>query len=108
MTKHVWVLLGCLSAFYCFALGIERSHQVLRKKELHRRTAWAWRAAAWGMLGVSLSLSIQSLQVSFGLVAFTGHCSLAAGTLFFYVHYSAQRRARRQQLPPKTSPKSLQ
>ncbi|GAA5232766.1 DUF3325 domain-containing protein [Verticiella sediminum] len=93
---HLVLLLLCIAAFACLALAMER-HQCDRFGHAltHGQTR-VLRAAGWLLLVVALWLSIAAMGTSFGLVAYSGHTSLAAGLVFLALLALERRTAARQ------------
>ncbi|THU01934.1 DUF3325 domain-containing protein [Lampropedia puyangensis] len=78
---HAGVLAALLLAFACLAVAMPRHQADLFGCEWPRSRSWAWRALGW--LGVLASGwgAIHFLGWGFGMAAWCGHASLAAGVV---------------------------
>lgn len=76
---HLVALVICLASFLMLACATRRQQRDLFGAALSRSTTIAYRALGVAGLVVALGLLIASQGVGLGLVAFSGHTSLAAG-----------------------------
>lgn len=96
---HAFVLAASVAGFAALALATERQQEELLGRALSATATRALRIAGWGLLLAALAVAVDARGWGFGLVAFIGHTSLAAGLVYAAALALARRRAgsRRQQ-----------
>lgn len=78
-TIHIAAQLLSLAAFSLLALAMERHQQALFARTLSSHATLALRVCGWLLLLPALDVLVSALDWGIGLVAFSGHTSLAAG-----------------------------
>ncbi|MFT3690962.1 DUF3325 domain-containing protein [Paenirhodobacter sp.] len=79
---HLAVLLLALAGFAGLALSMERHQRDQFGHLLMPGRTRALRWLGWGLIGLALPVAVGGLGTGFGLVAWTGHISLAAALVF--------------------------
>lgn len=98
MVGHAAVfLLGVLS-FACLALSMARHQQDVFGAELRPAITRALSLCGWLLQAFALYLAGQALGWSQGLVAYSGHASLAAGVVFVLLMLWQRYKLRRVDL----------
>ena len=92
---HALTLVVSVAGFAALALATERQQDVLLGRALPAIATRVLRGAGWGLLLASLAIAVQGWGWGFGLVAYSGHTSLAAGVVYVVALAIArlQRRA---------------
>jgi hypothetical protein len=80
--NQLWVLIFCLLAFACLALGMERPQEDLFGRHLSRRSITWLRIAGWVLLALSLGVTLDQERWAVGLVAWFGYLSAGAAIVF--------------------------
>jgi hypothetical protein len=92
---HVLMLLSSAAGFAALALATERQQDELFGCALPTRATRALRAAGWGLLAACLAVAVGHWGWGLGLVAYSGHTSLAAGLVYIGLVAAARKRGRR-------------
>lgn len=92
--NHLLVFLLALAAFAALALAMERHQQDLFGRELRGSATRNLRIAGWLLLFAALLLAVAGQGWNFGLVAYSGHTSAAAGMVFAALLAWNRRRER--------------
>ena len=79
---HLLLLLLALAGFAALALAMERHQEDVFGKALSQRITRSLRIVGWISLLLCLWLAVAAKGWSFGLVAYSGHTSGAAGIVF--------------------------
>lgn len=88
---HLLMLAGCTAAMCALAGATERQQQSWLGRTLSaRRSRWL-RATGWLLLLMCLGAAVCAWGWSFGLVAYSGHTSLAAGLVYLGLLLGAGR-----------------
>jgi hypothetical protein len=74
-------------------LATERQQDELLGRTLPGGVARALRVVGWGLLLVALAAAVRNWGWAFGLVAYSGHTSVAAGVVYAAALLAARRRA---------------
>lgn len=82
---HAIVLLISLGGFLGTCLTMERHQPRLLARAPGPATNRALRGAAFSLLALSLAVAVHGMGWAFGLVAWFGHLSLAAGLVFLWL-----------------------
>lgn len=90
---HALVLASSVAGFAALALATERQQDELLGHTLPGGVARALRVIGWGLLLVALAGAVRNWGWAFGLVAYSGHTSLAAGVVYAAALLAARRRA---------------
>lgn len=93
---HLFLFLLCIGGFACLALAMERHQEDRFGRVLAPGHTRALRIAGWLLLVGALWLAIGAMGTGFGLVAYSGHTSLAAGLVFVTLIALDRRSAARQ------------
>lgn len=91
---HIWVFLLCCMGFGALALTMARHQDDVFGRELSRCATAGLRWAAWLLLAAALLAVTRSMGWEFGLVAYSGHASAAAGAVFLSLLALKQFRSR--------------
>lgn len=91
---HGAVLLLSLLGFACLALAMTRHQEDLCGAALRPHATRCIRVAGWLLLALALGLAVSGLGWSFGLTAYSGHTSAAAGLVFIMLVVLSRRRGR--------------
>jgi hypothetical protein len=91
---HVLMLLSSVAGFAALALATERQQDELLGGALPASVTRALRAAGWVLLALCLAAAVGRWGWGLGLVAYSGHTSLAAGLVYIGL-VAAARRLRR-------------
>jgi hypothetical protein len=91
---HVLMLLSSVAGFAALALATERQQDELLGGALPVRSSRALRAAGGVLLAACLALAVGQWGWGLGLVAYSGHTSLAAGLVYIGL-VAAVRRLQR-------------
>lgn len=75
---HALVFAVALIGFACLALSMARHQEDIFGDELRAATTRGLRAGGWLLLVAGLGLAVRGQGWSFGLVAYSGHTSVAA------------------------------
>lgn len=89
---HLLSFLCCLVGFAALALAMPRLQEQVRRKHLPARAVRCLRMAGTAML--PLALGLLAWRQGWGLVAYGGHTSLAAGIVFCALVVHERMRAR--------------
>ena len=79
---HALVLAISLAGFACLALSMQRHQRDQFTRPLPAGRTRALRRLGWLLAALALPVAIHGLGIGFGLVAWTGHISLAAALVF--------------------------
>lgn len=90
---HAFVLASSVAGFAALALATGRQQDELLDRPLPGAVARAFRAVGWGLLLIALAGAVRGWGWAFGLVAYSGHTSLAAGVVYAAALLAARRRA---------------
>jgi hypothetical protein len=90
---HALVLAASLAGFAALALATERQQDELLGRTLAEPATRVLRIAGWSLLLAALAIAVRGRGWGFGLVAFSGHTSLAAGLVYAAALMLARRRA---------------
>lgn len=90
---HALTLVTSMAGFAALALATERQQDELLGRGLPGTVTRALRSAGWGLLLASLAIAVHGWGWGFGLVAYSGHTSLAAGVVYAAALVTARRRA---------------
>lgn len=82
LLAHGQIFLPCLIGFFCLALAMYRHQMDLFDKEFSKARSVLLRCAGWLCLLIALLLSAHAMGWGFGLVAYSGHTSIAGGLVF--------------------------
>ncbi|MGO3869195.1 MAG: DUF3325 domain-containing protein [Alcaligenes sp.] len=82
LLAHGLIFLPCLLGFLCLALAMYRHQMDLFDKELSKPRIVLLRCVGWLCLLIALLMCAQTMGWGFGLVAYSGHTSIAAGLVF--------------------------
>ncbi|SRR5690625_2454162 len=93
--NHMAVCLLLMTAFTCLSLSMPRHQGDLFGKELCIKTTKYLRLAGWILLLLALCFSVGNMGWSFGITAYIGHTSLAAGMVFVALIVESRIKARR-------------
>lgn len=88
---HLLMLAGCTAGMYALAGATERQQELCFGRPLSRRSTRWLRAAGWLLLLLCLAGAVRGWGWSFGLVAYSGHTSLAAGLVYLGLILGARR-----------------
>lgn len=91
---HGWVFLLCCLGFTALALAMARHQEDIVGRELNPRASAGLRWAGWLLLAGALLAIVRSMGWAFGLVAYSGHTSAAAGAVFLGLLAFRQFRSR--------------
>lgn len=80
--NHWLSMLLSIASFGAFALGMERHQRVIFQKKLGNASPWTLRTVGGLGLTTALFVAVRGPDMALGLVAWFGHISLAAGTVF--------------------------
>ncbi|HEY9094352.1 MAG TPA: DUF3325 domain-containing protein [Hydrogenophaga sp.] len=75
-------MLLSIASFGAFALGMERHQRAICHRKLGNASTWTLRAVGGLGLTTALFVAVRGPDMALGLVAWFGHISLAAGTVF--------------------------
>ncbi len=93
---HGLVLTVSLAGFACLALSMDRHQRDQFGRPLPVRLTRALRWLGWLLVALALPLAARGLGMGFGLVAWSGHVSLAAALVFLgLLWHSRWREAKR-------------
>ncbi|RYF65857.1 MAG: DUF3325 domain-containing protein [Comamonadaceae bacterium] len=95
MTAHLLALLLCVPGFGALALAMERHQEDLFSAALAPARTRLLRVVGWALLLLALVLLVRTRGWSLGLIAFSGHTSLAAAVVFTTLIGLERRRLRR-------------
>jgi hypothetical protein len=79
---HILVFVAASIGFACLALSMDRHQEDLFGDELRPALTRGLRTGGWLMLSAGLVAAVRSQGWSFGLVAYSGHTSVAAWLVF--------------------------
>ncbi|ANN79520.1 DUF3325 domain-containing protein [Bordetella flabilis] len=79
---HLLTLCICILAFAALALAMTRHQEAIFRRELQAPIAHALRGAGWCGLALGLAIIVAGRGWALGLVAYSGHTSLAAGLVY--------------------------
>lgn len=79
---HMVLLLCCAAGFACMAISMLRHQEDIFGKELSASATRLLRLAGWLLLAAALLVAVSAMGWSFGLTAYSGHTSAAAGGVF--------------------------
>lgn len=79
---HTCIFLLCCLGFVALALAKARHQEDVFGCELSRRATISWSWVGWLLLAGALLAVVRSMGWAFGLVAYSGHTSAAAGAVF--------------------------
>ncbi|MCD2513199.1 DUF3325 domain-containing protein [Comamonas endophytica] len=79
---HLLMLAGCTAGMCALAAATERQQALWFGRLLSARSTRWLRATGWLLLLLCLAGAVRGWGWSFGLVAYTGHTSLAAGLVY--------------------------
>ena len=82
LLAHGLIFLPALTGFLCLALCMYRHQMDVFDREFSRHTVVLLRCAGWASLLISLFVAAHYMGWGFGLVAYSGHTSIAAGLVF--------------------------
>jgi len=85
----------CMCAFACFAMAMARHQETVFGRALTPAKSRWFRGAGWSALLIALSLTVAIQGWAFGLVAFSGNTSVAAGLVYCALIARERRRAGR-------------
>ncbi|SHH14950.1 DUF3325 domain-containing protein [Pollutimonas bauzanensis] len=97
--SHAAVLGLSIVAFALLALAMERHQEAVFGRRLGAAAGGWNRAAGWAALALALVLAVALRGWSLGLVAFSGHASLAAGIVYGMLVWQGRRKAPRRHGP---------
>lgn len=89
---HVILFVLPLVAFGCLALAMERHQRNVLRRVLSVAVTQQLRAVGWALLVFSAVVAVRGLGVGFGLVALSGHTSVAAGVMLLSLVVHGRRR----------------
>ena len=90
---HAFVLAASVAGFAALALATERQQDELLGRALTDAATRILRIAGWSLLLAALAVAVAGRGWGFGLVAFSGHTSLAAGLVYAVALALARKRA---------------
>ncbi|CAM3150132.1 Protein of unknown function [Paracoccus aminovorans] len=93
---HGLVLTILLAGFACLALSMDRHQRDEFGRPLPAGPTRALRWFGWLLIPLALPVAIHGLGTGFGLVAWTGHLSLASALVFAALLCRNRRRAARR------------
>jgi len=102
LQQHTWIFVCCLLGFAGLAVAMERAQEDVLGRRLGIRLARLSRLAGWAWLGLALLWLVAWQGWGLGLVAYSGHTSLAAGVVFCGLIVLSRRRSRRSGTRGKT------
>lgn len=92
--SHISVLLLSLVGFACLAMAMIRHQEDLFGKTLGPYATRCLRVAGWQLLLLALWRAVTGMGWSFGLTAYSGHTSAAAGLVFMTLVILERKRDR--------------
>lgn len=90
---HALLLATGVAGFAALALATGRQQEELLGRALPGRATRVLRATGWGLLVAALAIAVRAWGWGFGLVAYSGHTSLAAGLVYAAALACARRRS---------------